>query len=87
MGETKLNVVLSPKAVKYLERLNEPTKGRIKAALKKLEQEPPQGDIKSMTGQEGFRLRIGGYRILFGIKADIIVVTDIGLRGQIYKGR
>ena len=82
-----MNTVLSPKAAKYLERLDEPIKGRIKAALKKLEQQPPQGDISPMTGQEGFRLRVGKYRLLFGIKDDTIVVTDIDLRGQIYKGR
>ena len=82
-----MKTVLSPKAAKFLERLNEPAKGRIKAALVKLEQEPPQGDIKAMVGQEGFRLRVGRYRALLIIKNDIIVVTDMGLRGQIYKGR
>ena len=82
-----MNVLLSPKAARYLERLNEPIKGRIKAALKKLEEEPPQGDMKAMAGQNEFRLRVGGYRILFGIKTDVIIITDIGLRGQIYKRR
>ena len=82
-----METVLSPKSAKYLERLNEPIKGRIKAALRKLEQEPPQGDIKSLSGQEGFRLRVGGYRVLFGIKADTIIITDIAPRGQVYKGR
>ena len=82
-----MNVVLSPSAAKYLEKLNEPIKGRIKAALKKLGQEPPQGDIKALAGKDGYRLRVGGYRVLFGVEADTIVVTDIGLRGQVYKGR
>jgi mRNA interferase RelE/StbE len=81
-----MKVELSPKAAKYLTRLNEPIKGRIKIALHKLSNEPPQGDIKAMSGQDGYRLRIGGYRILFGIKDNKIVIIDIGLRGQIYKG-
>ena len=82
-----MNVVLSSKAAKYLEWLNEPIKGRIKVALEKLEHDPPKGDIKPMTGQEGYRLRIGKYRALLSIKADTIIVVDIGLRGQVYKGR
>lgn len=82
-----MKTVLSPKATKCLERLHEPTKGRIKAALKKLEHEPPQGNISPMTDHKGFRLRVGKYRVLFGIKADTIIVTDIDLRGQVYKGR
>ena len=82
-----MNTVLSPRAAKYFKRLNEPIKGRIKLALRKLEQEPPQGDIVALADRDGYRLRVGGYRVLFGIKDDIIVVTDIGLRGQVYKGR
>ena len=82
-----MNVVLSPSAAKCLEKLNEPIKERIKAALRKLGQEPPQGDIKALAGKNGYRLRVGGYRVIFGVEADTIVVTDIGLRGQVYKGR
>ncbi|MCL2829060.1 MAG: type II toxin-antitoxin system RelE/ParE family toxin [Oscillospiraceae bacterium] len=82
-----MKTVLTPQAAKYLGRLNEPVKSRIQEALRKLEQEPPQGDIKALSGQAGFRLRVGSYRILFGIKADTIVVTDIAPRGRVYKGR
>ena len=80
-------MVLSQSAAKYLEELNEPVKGRVKAALRRLEQEPPQSDIKALAGQDGYRLRVGGYRVLFGVEAGTVVVTDIGLRGQVYKGR
>jgi len=84
-----LNTVLSPRAAKYFKRLNEPIKGRIKTPPRKLEQTPPppQGDIVALTDRDGYRLRVGGYRVLFGIKDDTIVITDIGLRGQVYKGR
>jgi len=82
-----LKVVLSPQAIKYLKQLNEPIKGRILLALKQLEQEPPLGDIKALAGQEGFRLRVGSYRILFGTKNDTIVVTNIAPRGRVYKRR
>ena len=80
-------VELSPKAAKYLRGLNEPVKSRIKAALEKLSFEPPQGDIRAMSGRDGYRMRVGGYRILFDMLADRVVVYDIAPRGQIYKGR
>lgn len=82
-----MNVVVSPKAAKYLKRLNEPLKGRIIKALEDLAKEPPEGDIRSMTGQDGYRLRVGDYRVLFDVEETEIVVHDIGPRGQIYKGR
>ncbi|MDR3293272.1 MAG: type II toxin-antitoxin system RelE/ParE family toxin [Clostridiales bacterium] len=80
-----MNVELSPKANKYLEKLNEPIKSRLKSALIRLSESPPQGDIKSLSGQDGYRLRIGNYRILFDIINNSIIIHDIGLRGQIYK--
>jgi mRNA-degrading endonuclease RelE of RelBE toxin-antitoxin system len=47
-----MKVVLEKKAAKYLERLNEPVKSNIIAALGKLAQEPPQGDVKRLQGRK-----------------------------------
>lgn len=82
-----MNVVVSPSATKFLKRLNEPQKGRIIKALEQLSQEPPEGDIKSLVGRDGYRLRVGDYRVLFDVIDGEIAVHEIGLRGQIYKGR
>ncbi|MDR1135740.1 MAG: type II toxin-antitoxin system RelE/ParE family toxin [Clostridiales Family XIII bacterium] len=81
-----MNTVLSPEAAKYLKRLHEPDKSRIISALKKLESEPPQGDIKGLAGKDGYRLRIGKYRALFDIIDDTVIIHTIAPRGQAYKG-
>ena len=80
-----MKVKLSPKAEKYLKRLNNPAKERIIKALVKLSKEPPEGDIKALTGRGGFRLRAGGYRIIFDHNREIIIVLEIAPRGQVYK--
>jgi mRNA interferase RelE/StbE len=77
---------LKKAAKKQLSRLNEPELSLIAAALDKLEKEPPEGDIKKLQGRDGYRLRAGGYRILFNIKDDKIIVTKISPRGGAYKG-
>jgi len=82
-----MNVELEPKAAKYLARIDNTLKERIGSALWKLSLEPPQGDIKSLTGRNDYRVRVGNYRILFSIVRDRIVGLDIGPRGQIYKKR
>jgi mRNA-degrading endonuclease RelE of RelBE toxin-antitoxin system len=80
-----MRVILHPIPGKYLERLNEPDKGRVKTALAGLEKEPPEGDIRPVTGQAGyFRLKIGSYRALFRYKDRDIFVTHIDPRGQSY---
>ena len=80
-----MKVELSPKAVKYLKALNEPHRSRLKSALEKLSNEPPTGDIRTMSRQDEYRLRVGNYRLLFKIFDEKILVHEIGVRGQIYK--
>ena len=82
----RIKVRLSKYAEKFLKKTDRVTEKRIRAALKKLEEEPPQGDIKQLKGyDELFRLTIGNYRAIFCIGKDIIEVTDIEPRGQVYK--
>lgn len=77
---------LSKHARKFLKRADPITARRILVALEGLKQNPPQGDIKPYKSQPKFyRLKVGGYRVIFCIQNDIIEVTDIDSRGQIYK--
>jgi len=80
-----MRLELAPKVDKYIRTLYEPTRSRIKKALVRLTKEPPEGDIKSLTGKDGYRLRVGKYRLLFDIIDNTIVVHDMGLRDKIYK--
>jgi len=80
-----MRVELNSTAKKQFNRLNEPYRSRIAAALDKLEKEPPEGDIKKLQGRDGYRVTIGGYRILFDIENDRIDVFKIAPRGNVYK--
>jgi mRNA interferase RelE/StbE len=82
-----MQVTLSRKARNQYDKLNEPVKSRIKAALNDLSENPPQGDIKSLEGRDGFRARVGSYRILFDNMASVITIYSIEPRGSAYKGR
>ncbi|GHU82824.1 hypothetical protein AGMMS50284_5320 [Clostridia bacterium] len=65
-----------PKAEKYLKQLNNPAQKRIIIALKRLSNEPPQGDIKNLVGEDGYRCRVCDFRILFDIIDNEIIVHD-----------
>lgn len=79
-----IEIKLSKKAIKVLESLDKLTKARIVAGI----QEIPQGDIKPLRGAEGtFRLRVGGWRILFSYpEKNTILIEKISPRGDAYKG-
>ena len=80
-----MRVELNNAAQKQYKRLNEPYKGRIAAALDRLELEPPDGDIKKLQGRDGYRVVVGDYRILFDIEDDRIDIFKIAPRGQVYR--
>ena len=80
-----MEVTLHRIARKYLERLNGPVKDQLKAALEGLEKDPPAGDIVPLTERKGwYRLKTGGYRILYHFEGASIFVTHIEPRGQAY---
>lgn len=63
-----------------------------KAILEKLEQlklnpYKENNNIKKLVGQDGYRLRIGDYRVIYRIdkgKLEILVI-NVDVRGEIYK--
>ena len=78
-----MNITYTKQATKTLARMDTRTRQRIRDAILTI----PKGNIKPMEGQPGrYRLRVGGWRVLFGMDGDNIVIADVGPRGQIYKG-
>lgn len=76
-----MKIQYSKQAIKFLSKQDKPTKIRIVNAINNL----PEGDVKKLQGQEGYRLRVGDYRVLFDYTGKIIYIEKIGNRGQIYK--
>lgn len=80
----KYRVIIKKPAMKFIDRLPMNEKGRIVAAIERL---PYGEDIKALKGHEGLlRLRVGTYRIIYTVDNDelIVMVIDVGNRGQIY---
>ncbi|MCY3853613.1 MAG: type II toxin-antitoxin system RelE/ParE family toxin [Gammaproteobacteria bacterium] len=62
---------------------------RVREDLEKLAKEPDQRDIDvaRLRGRPGFRLRVGGWRVIYerDDKAREIRILRIGPRGDVYK--
>lgn len=83
----KYSVEILPRAVKQLEKLPPEVYPRIRNALVDLANEPrPSGCLK-LRGREGWRLRVGDYRVIYEIddQSRRVVVLDIGHRREIYR--
>jgi len=62
-----MKVILEKRAAKYLKGLDAMMQRRISEALRDLANEPPVGDIVKLQGRDGYRRRVGDYRIVFDI--------------------
>lgn len=76
-----MKIVLLRSARKSLDRLPRSQRDRIEIAIKAL----PGGDVKKLEGRSEWRLRVGGWRVIFVAEADTIRVTRIASRGDVYK--
>ncbi|WP_373054787.1 type II toxin-antitoxin system RelE family toxin [Thioalkalivibrio sp.] len=76
-------------ALKALMKLPADARQRIQEALRQLadDTETDKLDIKALQGRDGFRLRVGKWRVIChkDDNAMIILVVDAGSRGDIYK--
>lgn len=78
-------------AVKYLKALQKSQRDLILNSIEKLTLKPAEGDIKKLSGYKDgrYRLRVGKYRIIYKYIDDtdieILLIMDVGNRGDIYK--
>jgi len=81
-----LQVQISCKAQKYINALDTPTRKRIADKLLELAQDPFNiRKSKPVTSQDRRTARVGGYRLVFLVDGGVLLVSDVGPRGQIYR--
>ena len=84
-------VAIRRQGAKALQGMPREQAERVSGALDKLAENPsrPDIDVAPLIGRPGFRLRVGGLRIIFkrDDAARVIEVTRIVSRGQAYRKR
>lgn len=88
MTEDGWRVLIGSEVRKRIARMPPEDATRILKALHGLASGPPfPGDVKRLRGRPEWRLRVGGWRVLFRIDAQnkTLVAVDAGPRGDVYK--
>lgn len=80
-------VKLTSGAAKQLDRLQEPTHGRVLKVLKRLESWPGVSGVKALSGNLAgwYRARAGDHRVRFRVDGDALIVDKIGLPRDFYE--
>ncbi|MSU65663.1 MAG: type II toxin-antitoxin system RelE/ParE family toxin [Opitutus sp.] len=85
----RYRIFLARAAQKFLSRLTDGSqRARFERVINSLGENPRPPGCQPLHGMRGaYRLRVGGYRVLYQIETDrmLVLVTDIGSRGQIYR--
>jgi mRNA interferase RelE/StbE len=82
----QLQIKITGTPFKYLKSLDKPTQKRIAEKLKEVADDPYNPRLSyPLTSSDKRSTRVGKYRILFQIDPAILLVSDIGPRGQVYR--
>lgn len=83
------SVAYSREAVRTLRRMPRNTSALIYAKIESLALNPrtPNNNVKALAGRPGFRLRVGGWRVIYDLNDGlrILAVERIAPRGSAYE--
>lgn len=76
-----MEIQYSKQAIKFLKKQPVSVSQRIRNAIHAL----PSGDVKKLKNRNGYRLRVGTYRVIFDRDGNVLMIEKIDNRGQVYK--
>ena len=84
---TTYDIEFRPAALRELRKIDRSTQPRIRGAIALLAQDPRPPASRQLRGRDGYRLRVGDYRIIYTIDDGVllIVVVTIGHRREVYR--
>ena len=74
-------------ALKTLRRMPRNTADLIRQKVQEVAADPANArNVKKLKGRDGYRLRVGEWRVVYDIEAGklVLIVIEIGPRGDIY---
>jgi mRNA interferase RelE/StbE len=80
-------VIIKHPAEKELDALSNSVRERIVRHLLALEEDPRPAGTKKLQGQDGYRLRVGDYRVLYTVddRAKQVTIYAVGHRRDVYR--
>jgi len=82
-------IIFKKEATKSLNRLPRNVANTIREKLEAIAANPyaDHPNVKKLQGREGYRLRVGDWRVIYEIQNDqlVILVLRVALRGEVYR--
>ncbi len=83
----RYSVHFKPSADRELRKLPKEVQARVGARLDRLAEDPLGPGVEKLKGDQGYRVRVGDYRIIFDLlHAELaILVIQVGHRREVYR--
>ncbi|MGC9222123.1 MAG: type II toxin-antitoxin system RelE family toxin [Solirubrobacteraceae bacterium] len=80
-------IEVRPAAARQLRKLDPQTARRVQGVIALLAGDPRPPASRPLTGRPAWRVRVGGYRVIYTIEDDrlVVVVITIGHRRDVYR--
>lgn len=88
-SEQPYQIEAQPTLVRQMRGIPQHEQARIMEKIEALATEPRPTGCEKLTGVDGWRIRVGDYRVTYLIDDPkrIVLITRIGQRGSIYRRR
>jgi mRNA interferase RelE/StbE len=79
-------IAYSKSALKTLRRIPANVAGTIRGKIEQYAADPTalSANVTKLQGREGYRLRVGDWRVIFDEDGNVLAILEIGPRGGIY---
>ena len=82
-------VIFTNQAIKMLQKMPRDIARTIRQKLDQIAADPfaPHSGVNKLQNREGYRLRIGDWRVIYEIQKEkvVILVVKIAFRGEVYR--
>ena len=70
-------VEVTRSSVKELRRVNPADAARLRGAIAMLAEDPRPPASRPLRGRDGWRLRVGDYRVIYTIRDDVLLIVVV----------
>jgi mRNA interferase RelE/StbE len=86
MATAMKSVSYSKAAIKTLRRMPRNVADLIRSKIEAYAEDPVSqaNNVKALKGREGYRLRVGEWRVIMDDQGNVLAILDIGPLGSVY---
>lgn len=83
----KYSLFILPRAQRELASLDAQEREKVRKAILGLQENPRLAQSRKLAGRDGWRMRVGSYRVIYEINDSVrsVTILNVGHRREVYR--